>query len=686
MSNKLADSASPYLLQHAENPVDWLPWSQEALAKAQAQDKPIFLSIGYAACHWCHVMAHESFEDPETAALMNEHFISIKVDREERPDVDSIYMDAVVAMTGSGGWPLSVFLTPEGEPFFGGTYFPPERRHGMPSFQEVLTGIAQSWDKDREDIQQTGNQLASHLAKSSVLPSESQPLDPSILQQAAEQLHRTYDWRNGGWGSAPKFPQASTIEYLLYRYARKMDRNARDVALHSLKAMAHGGIYDHLGGGFARYSVDAQWRVPHFEKMLYDNALLLNNYLQAWQLTSEDEYLEVAKETFEFLHRELRLPAGGYASSLDADSEGEEGKFYAWEEVEVRHLLEPVGLADLFIDAFGVSSTGNFEGKNVLYRARDLGTLAEGHSMGTAEVETNLAQAKEILFEARKERVRPGLDDKVLTSWNGLLLTAFARGAQATGEAAWLEAAQALASFLTNSSFVEGQLMRSWHNGRARFKAYLEDHAALGIGLLELYATDFNPDWYAVAEQMADKILDQFSDPEGGFFDTAEDHEPLLTRPKSLQDSPIPSGNSLAVRLLQRMAALTGDDRYRKPAEKAIGSMGSVMAKHPTAFATWLSELAFALGPQIQLAIIGNLDSDIFAELSSVAMRKLVPDLVVAGGEPDGSRQPRLLEGREDVDGEATAYLCQSFACQLPTDDPQVLAQQLEQAIESSRG
>ena len=678
MANSLGQSTSPYLLQHADNPVEWFAWGPEALAQARQTDRPIFLSIGYAACHWCHVMAHESFEDPETAALMNQHFVNIKVDREQRPDIDSIYMDAVVALTGGGGWPLSAFLTPEGEPFFGGTYFPPEPRHRLPSFRQVLTEIAQRWQQDRQELLASGRQLTEHIRRSQLAAFASGGLPDDLAGRAAGRLHQTYDWAAGGWGGAPKFPQASAIDFLLAHGHAADDKLARDMALHALRSMAHGGIYDQIGGGFARYAVDRHWQVPHFEKMLYDNALLLRSYLQAWQISRDPLFRQVADQTFAFLNRELRHEAGGYYASLDADSEGEEGKFYVWTACEIESILDDEATRQLATAAFGISQAGNFEGANVLQRAASDGELAKAFGLQSDQVAARLAQARQALFEARTSRSRPGLDDKVLTVWNGLLLQALCRGAQATGDQAWLEKADQLAGFLSEALFVGGRLMRSWRAGQAGIDAFLEDHAALGLGFLDLYQTNFEARWYQAAVQRADDILSRFGDPAWGFFDTADDHESLITRPKSIQDSPTPSGNALAVRLLLRLHALTGDSQYLTPAETALNQLASPMAEHPTAFAAWLLEASYLNSPRPQLALVGDPATPAFAGLAEIAQRRYDPHLVMAGG-PEGSSEPALLAERRQLDG-AAAYLCHGFVCQLPVSQPAGLADQLEAA------
>ena len=681
MSNQLANSTSPYLLQHAENPVEWHPWGPEALEKAREQDKPIFLSIGYAACHWCHVMAHESFENPETAALMNENFVNIKVDREERPDIDSLYMDAVVAMTGQGGWPMSVFLTPDGRPFYGGTYFPPARRFNMPAFSEILIALADKWSTDRESLLEVGNELTDRIASAPSLGPVDNDLDPEQFDRAAESLFHGYDWTHGGWGEAPKFPQPMAIEFLLRRHARSQDKLALDMATHALSAMASGGMYDQLGGGFARYAVDEKWLVPHFEKMLYDNAQLARVYIHAWQVTGDEQLLRTADETIGFMLRDMRDPLGGFYSSYDADSEGEEGKFYVWSEDEIKAALKDPIQAELFVAAYGVTEGGNFEGANILFRAAEIESLAEQYSMGVADIEAQISDARDTLLQIRQKRTPPGLDNKVLTAWNGLVLMALADASRATSNEEYLEAAQTQANFLLESLQSDGMLLRSWREGEARYTAYLEDHAALGLGLIALYQADFDPKWYREALRQADEILEAFADPEGGFYDTRHDHEQLIARPKSIQDSPTPSGNTLAATLLLTLGAYEGESRLIEPAESALRAMAQTATQHPSAFAGWLNAMDFALGPQLQLAIAGAPTDAGFIELASRSQKDYLPNLIIAGGEPGAAEQPVLMAERSRRDGLATAYLCQGFACQLPTTNVDELSRQIDAAL-----
>jgi uncharacterized protein YyaL (SSP411 family) len=589
-------------------------------------------------------------------------------------------MDAVVAMTGQGGWPMSVFLSPEGEPFYGGTYFPPDRRQGLPAFKELLLAIAGSWRTDRERLLAGGKQLATRLAQAPALAGGQPGIRPELLDRAAEALFRDYDWRNGGWGRAPKFPQPMAIEFLLRRHARGGDKLALDMALGSLRAMAAGGMHDQLGGGFARYSVDERWLVPHFEKMLYDNAQLARVYLLAWKLSGDRGLLAAADSTLDFMLGELRDPLGGFYSSLDADSEGEEGKYYIWTAAEIEAALGDPEAASLFAAAYGVEAGGNFEGGNVLSRVANDEALAERFGLPIGQVAEQLAGARLRLLEVRQARVRPGLDDKVLCAWNGLALMAFAEAAAATGRPDRLEAAQRLAGFLLEQLVVEGRLQRSWRKGQARYNAYLEDHAALGLGLLALYAVDFDLRWYAAAVERAEEILAAFSDPQGGFFDTRHDHERLIARPKSIQDSPIPSGNTSAASLLLQLAALTGERRYAEPAEAAAGAMQDLAARHPTAFSGWLCAIDFALGPQLQLALAGDPSEPEFQALAQVLRSRYLPNLVTAGGEPGTEGQPGLMADRSRIDGRPAAYLCQGFTCRLPVTTPEGLAEQLDSA------
>jgi uncharacterized protein YyaL (SSP411 family) len=662
-TNRLAAETSPYLLQHAHNPVDWHPWGEEALRRAKAEQKPIFLSIGYAACHWCHVMERESFENEETARLLNEGFVAIKVDREERPDLDAIYMDAVQQMTGHGGWPMSVFLTPDGRPFYGGTYFPPEPRHGLPSFRQVLDGVSRAWNAERDEVERAGTALAEQLAsRLSTSAAVSGQLSAEALDAALVAVERDFDARNGGWGGAPKFPQPMTIEFLLRTHLRTGDAAALATARRSLDAMAAGGIYDHLGGGFARYATDAVWLVPHFEKMLYDNAQLARVYVHAWQMTGAARYREVALETLAFVERELLTTDGGFAASLDADTDGEEGATYVWSKPEIDELLGDEATA--FNAAYGVTEQGNWEGHNILARVDD---YAAG----------DLGAARARLLSARERRPQPARDDKVLTSWNGLMIAAYADAAAAFGEPRLAAVgARAADLILDRVRGEDGRLGRSWKDGRARHSAVLEDYANLAEGLLSLYEATFDERWFVAARDLAETILARFADDSGGFFDTADDHETLITRPKGVQDNALPSGGAMASHVLLRLAALTGESRFGAAAERAIAQVAPYAQRYPTAFAQWLNALTLATGDVLEIALVGDPGTPDAAALLAEVRREYRPMAVVAAGPSDGSAVP-LLHDRPLRDGRATAYVCRNFACRAPVVEPADLAAQL---------
>jgi uncharacterized protein YyaL (SSP411 family) len=647
MANHLAEETSPYLLQHKDNPVDWYPWGEEALARARDEDRPILLSIGYSACHWCHVMERESFEDPETARLMNELYVCIKLDREERPDIDSIYMEACQAMTGSGGWPLNVFLTPEQVPIYAGTYFPPESRMGMPSWRDVLEAVAQAWREKADEIRAGGGRIAERLRGGAALRPSDEPLQPRLLDAAVEGLRSQYDAANGGFGSAPKFPPTSALEFL-------MRRGEVDMVGHTLRAMASGGMYDQIGGGFARYSVDPYWLVPHFEKMLYDNALLARAYLHGWQVTGDPLFRRVAEETLDWALREMRAPEGGFFSALDADSEGVEGKFYVWSVDELRAALAGEPDADEAIAWFGATDRGNFEGANIPVRGPGL--------------PERLGEWRRRLYELRSERVWPGLDDKRLTSWNALTISALAEAGAVLERPDYLEAATAAADFVLGSLRDEpGRLLRTWKDGRGRLNAYLEDHAYLLEALLTLYESSFDPRWFAEARSLADTMIERFGDEEnGGFFETSSDHEQLLARRKDLEDHPIPSGNASAAYGLLRLAALTGEHAYEERAVGTLRLLHELAAQHPHAFGHLLQALDFHLSPVKEVALVGD-DVHPFERVVRGAFR---PHLVVAGGAPDGVP---LLQDRSPVDGRAAAYVCERFACKAPVTEPEEL-------------
>jgi uncharacterized protein YyaL (SSP411 family) len=595
MPNALAQETSPYLRQHAENPVDWLPWGPVAFARAQAENKPLLVSIGYSACHWCHVMERESFEDPSTAALMNESFVCVKVDREERPDVDALYMEAVQGMTGHGGWPLNVFLTPEQLPFYGGTYFPPDARHGMPAWTQVLQAIAESWEQNGEEIRAGGERLRERLSGGARLSPSGEPLQESKLDDAISTLAESFDARHGGFGTAPKFPQAPVLELLLLR------DSGRAMALSTLHAMAGGGIHDQLGGGFARYSVDASWTVPHFEKMLYDNALLARAYLHGSQRSNDARLRDVCVDTLEWALREMRGPEGGFYSALDADSEGVEGRFYVWTVAELEEILgEDAAVACPWL---GVTEQGNFQdphdpqpGLNVL---SDRGHAGEG----TPDAETR-ARIRARLLAARELRTRPGLDDKRLTSWNALMISALADAGAALAEPRYLDAAAACAEFLRRDMRdADGRLLRTYNHGQAKILAYLEDHAFLLEALIALFEASCEEYWFHEAVALADEIIERFADPEkGGFFSTASDGEALVARRKDLEDSPIPSGSSSAAVGLLRLAQLTGSDEYERQALGALALVAEIAPRHPSAFGHMLQALHWRFAPARPIA------------------------------------------------------------------------------------
>ncbi|MGD8403643.1 MAG: thioredoxin domain-containing protein [Anaerolineales bacterium] len=677
MPNRLSSENSPYLLQHAENPVDWFPWGEEALEKAKKENKPIFLSIGYAACHWCHVMEHESFENNSTAALMNEHFVNIKVDREERPDLDSIYMTATQALTGSGGWPMSVFLTPDLQPFYAGTYFPPVRRYNMPSFKEVLLALANAWKNEREKVLESGQKITAHIQAQSSPSQYDLKLTKEHLSAITNTLHDGYDWGYGGWGDAPKFPQPMLIEFLL-RQSTRGNEVAEKMSKHVLFAMARGGMYDVVGGGFARYSVDNFWRTPHFEKMLYDNAQLAQAYLHAYMITGENQFRQICEETLDFILRELTHPEGGFYSSLDADSEGEEGKFYVWTEDELKAVLGDN--YDFFKTAYGITESGNWEGKTILQRALDDSTLASRFSIDTQTVNAKLAAGHAKLLIKRDERIRPGTDDKILVSWNALVLVTFAEAGRYLKRDDYSDAAIRNAQFLLDNLYPDGRLLRSWRNGQAKHNAYLEDYAGFILGLLALYQTDANPKWYAAARNLTAEMVMHFKDPEGGFFDTRDDHETLLLRPKDIQDNATPSGNALAATALLQITSYGENPEWRDRVEQMLSSNLEIILRHPMAFAQWLCAADFAIGPVQEVAVIGDRDDQKTKELLDTIWKTYhVRQVVAISDHPPGSESPPLLQDRPLKNGQPTAYVCHNFVCNQPTNNPDKLETQLSE-------
>jgi uncharacterized protein YyaL (SSP411 family) len=656
MANRLAQETSPYLLQHRDNPVDWYPWGAEALARAHELDRPILLSVGYSACHWCHVMERESFEDAETAAYMNAHFVSVKVDREERPDVDALYMEAVQAISGHGGWPMTVFCDPDGVPFYGGTYFPPDEGRGMPSFRMVMEAVLDAFENRREELRERAPGTRVRLGAVGAVEPGAEAPGAELLETAIANLEAAADPERGGFRGAPKFPPASALELLLAR------GKTAPVEL-TLDAMMAGGIYDQIGGGFARYSVDAGWLVPHFEKMLYDNALLARAYLHGWQALGHERYRRVCEETLDWALREMHGPEGGFYSALDADSEGEEGRFYTWTAEEMRAALGGE-IAERAIEFYGVSEGGNFEGRNILH-------LAGG---ATAPEPEGLAATRQALYEARAERVRPGLDGKRLASWNALMLAALAEGGAVMEREDYLDAARSCAEFiLRDLRDVDGRLLRTYKDGEGRLNAYLEDHAFLLEAMLTLYEATFERRWFEGARALADTMIARFGDPErGGFFSTSDDHEELIARRKEIGDHPIPSGNSAAALGLLRLEALTGERSYGGWAEGVLRLFAKTAPRQPDAYAHLLRTLDFQLAPTKEVALIG----DDLTRLSAVVRSGHRPHLVLAGGAAD-SDTPPLLAGRTQVDGQPAAYVCENFSCRVPVTDPEHLAGRL---------
>ena len=665
MTNRLAAETSPYLQQHAENPVDWHPWGPEALEFARAQDRPILLSIGYAACHWCHVMAHESFEDEGTAALMNAEFVNIKVDREERPDLDGIYLQAVQAMTGHGGWPMTMFLTPDGAPFFGGTYFPPDDRHGMPSFRRVLTSVAEAWKQRRTQIGETADSLRAMYASEPGPRATGNTPDAALLREAYQGMLRLREPRFEGLGGAPKFPHAMALDFCLRHWARSGDAGALDLVHKTFLAMARGGIYDQVGGGFARYSTDTRWLVPHFEKMLYDNALLARLGVHLWQATGDAEVRRVTEETLGWAKREMTSPDGGWYSSLDADSEGEEGKFYVWSAAELREALGAD--FDSCARVWGVTEGGNFEGRNIVHVA-DAGAAHEAHAA--------LARARATLYDVRAKRVWPGRDDKVLASWNGMMLRAMAEAGRVFADAALVAEAVRGGEFLHRELVRDGRVMRSWMRGTSRIAGFLEDYASLGLGFVGVYQATFDRRWLDRARALSGAVVTWFwSDADGCFYDTPHDHEQLVTRPRDVADNATPAGSSLAAELLLVVADYFGDAGARAKADRVLASSAEMITRMPVMLGHLLGAADMAVFGAIEVAIAGDVTSPTTRSLLKAVSTTYLPSLVVAAGQGDAVRELPLFESRAPA--KSTAYVCRGYTCDLPTTDPAVLADQL---------
>ena len=666
MPNHLIHETSPYLLQHAENPVDWYPWGEEAFEKARRENKPVLLSIGYSACHWCHVMAHESFEDEQIAQLMNENFVNIKVDREERPDLDQIYMNAVQMMTHHGGWPMTMFLTPDAVPFYGGTYFPPEDRYNMPGFPRVLIGVAEAYRDRQDEIRETGTSLVNELNRLSATGGSDFPIEPELLDAAYAGIIRNYDSINGGFGGAPKFPPAMTLEFLLRTHARTGNRDALDMVSHTCRKMANGGMYDQLGGGFHRYSTDARWLVPHFEKMLYDNALLSRLYLHYFQISEEPFARETVEGILDYVLREMTHAEGGFYSTQDADSEGHEGKFFVWSMHEIRDALGESD-ARIFSEYYNITDSGNFEGKNIPNVTR----AAE------PDAHASLEESKRKLFELREQRIKPDRDEKVLTAWNGLMMASFAEAGVVLNRTDYTNAARRNAEFVLSSLRRDGALLRTWKDGVAKFNAYLEDYAFLIEGLVTLFETTGESRWLNEALTLTERMNEEFWDVEGGgFFFTGKSHENLIVRSKDYFDNATPSGNSVASLVLLRLATLTDNDSYRNLAIAVLREVGEQIRRYPSGFGYALSAADFLLSTPKEIAIVGKDAADI-GPLLSETWRRYLPNKVVA---PNFEREPAtmpLLKNRVMLNGLATAYVCENYTCQQPVTEVYALRGQL---------
>ncbi|MFP5354525.1 MAG: thioredoxin domain-containing protein [Gemmatimonadota bacterium] len=677
--NRLAHETSPYLLQHAGNPVDWYPWGPEALARAAAEDKPILLSIGYAACHWCHVMEHESFENAEIAAVMNDRFVSIKVDREERPDLDSLYMTAVQALTGHGGWPLNVFLTPDATPFYGGTYFPPVERHGMPSFRRLLMALSDAYRNKPEAVRNTTRQLREVFQAAGAIAAAGAVPDRAVLEAAFRSLGQSYDPRHGGFGGAPKFPPSMSLDFLLRHWARTGAEFALDMASSTFRAMARGGVYDQVGGGLHRYSVDERWLVPHFEKMLYDNALFVRLGVHLWQASGDPEVQRVVRQTLAWVAREMTSPEGGFYSSLDADSEGHEGKFYVWDDEELSTVLGHD--AAVLREYWGVTPGGNFEGRNILNVAADPSVVARRHGLSLVQLSAVVARGADALYAERARRAWPALDDKVIASWNGLMLRAVAEAARVMGDPTLRALALRNGEFLRTHMVRAGRVVRSYRQGETKAIGFLEDHAAVALGFLDLYSLTFDASWLADAMAIADVAVERFYDPGRAlFFDTASDHETLITRPRDITDNAMPSGTSLIADLLLRLSVITGGGDGMEMAGRISGGVAEALARHPSSFGHLLGVADMALQGATEVALVGDPASPAFSALQDALASTYVPSLVLAGGRATPESPLALLHGRTAPEGGAMAYLCRQYQCEAPTGAPEVLVDQLTAA------
>jgi uncharacterized protein YyaL (SSP411 family) len=688
-TNRLAAETSPYLLQHAHNPVDWYSWGEEAFERARSENKPVLLSIGYSACHWCHVMEHESFENEEIARLMNENFVNIKVDREERPDLDQIYMNAVQMMTGHGGWPMTVFLTPEGVPFYGGTYFPPEDRYNMPGFPRVLTGVADAYRTKPDEVTQTAVALLGELRRLGAARESGEGLSVDLLDRAYRAIARNYDPVYGGFGRAPKFPPAMTLEFLLRTHARTGEPQALEMIVYTCRKMAEGGMYDQLGGGFHRYSTDERWLVPHFEKMLYDNALLSRHYLHLYQQTGEDFYRRIVTETLDYVVREMTDASGGFYSTQDADSEGHEGKFFVWTVEELKEILGAEDGAP-FCSYYDVTQQGNFEGLNILNVRRTLEDVARDEGVSVERLQAALERGRRELFAVRERRIKPGRDEKILTAWNGLMLASFAEAAAILDRADYLLIAKRNAQFVLDNLRRDGLLLRTYKDGRAKLNGYLEDYSFLADGLIALYESAGEIVWLEEARAITERMTEEFWDEtEGGFFYTGKSHEELIVRSKDYFDNATPSGNSVAAEVLLRLGLLTGNEEYARKAVTIFRLQRETMSRHPSAFGRLLGALDFHLSRPKEIAIIGEDGAADTQALRREVWQRYLPNKVVAQSVEDerhAAHAVPLLRDRPRIEGKATAYVCEHYTCQKPVTTAAELGAQLDTAKSKAEG
>ena len=667
-TNHLIHETSPYLLQHAHNPVDWYPWSDEAFRKAKSENRPILLSIGYSACHWCHVMERESFEDEKIAALMNDLFVNIKVDREERPDLDEIYMNAVQMLTGRGGWPMTVFLTPEGKPFYGGTYFPPEDRYGVPGFPKILQGVANAYREKPQDVERSVEQILTALQRMSLSTESQQPFSSDVIAQSAEQLTQAYDADHGGLGKAPKFPNVGVYELFLRHYHHSKGSRFLEMVTHTLTKMAQGGIYDHVGGGFHRYSVDAKWLVPHFEKMLYDNAQLVRIYAQVYCVTGEPFFKQVVDETMTYLIREMLHTDGGFYSTQDADSEGEEGKFFVWTEAEITRILGEEA-SEIFCRIYDVSEEGNFEEKNILHPILTLEQASKFFRRDPKAIESLVSDAKVKLFEEREKRIKPFRDEKILTSWNGLMLSGIAESIKISRHPAYLEAANRTVDFIFTKMFRDGRLLHTYKNGTAKILGYLDDYAFLAAGLLDLFEATLNRAHLDRAVELAEIMSDEFWDEAGGgFFYTGRSHERLIAQSKPIFDGSIPSGNAVATQVLLRLQHYTGKEDYLKRAERILRAYYNAMENQPFGFAHMLAALDFYLQKPKEVVLVGDKKESKTKELLTKIHSLYVPNMTLQLASPGDSLEKisSLLAGKKQIEAKPTVYVCHNFTCSRP--------------------